>query len=133
MTDDALGRLPAGFRSNGNASPERIQQVEEELSVALPNDYKAMLRAADGGEGPVGQESYMILWPAEDLVEGNRGYKPDPHYAPDLTFIGTDGGNEVFAIRGSDEHFVAAPLIGMSPEAVNDRGATFEDFLRSFA
>lgn len=132
MTDEGLSRVLTGFRPNGVASPERVQEVEAELGVELPDDYKAMLRAADGGEGPVGQESYVILWPVEDVVEHNRGYKPDPNYAPDLTFIGTDGGNEVFAIRSSDGHFVAAPLIGMSPEAVDDRGATLEEFLRSF-
>lgn len=51
---------------------------------------------------------------------------------PDLVFIGTDGGNEVFAIRAGDGHYVAATLIGMSPEAVKDCGVTFTDFVRSF-
>jgi len=132
LSNDALARILPEFRTNGASSYERVQKAEEQLAVDLPSDYKAMLRQANGGEGPVGHESYLILWPVEEIVEHNRGYKPDPLYAPGLTFIGTDGGNEVFAIRAGDGHFVAAPLIGMNPDAVTDRGRTLGEFLRSF-
>jgi len=101
------------------------------MDVSFPDDYRQVLRTVNGGEGPVGEESYLILWPAQDLVEHNRGYKLDAQYASDLTFIGTDGGNEVFAIRSSDGHYVAAPLIGMAEEAIKDLGGTFVEFVKS--
>lgn len=132
LSDDPVARILPEFRPNGTSSYERVEKLEEQLAVELPDDYKALLLRANGGEGYVGQESYLILWPVEEIVEHNRGYKPDPQYAPDLTFIGTDGGNEVFAIRAGDGRFVAAPLIGMSPDAVIDMGRTLEEFLRSF-
>lgn len=132
MTDEALYGLPADFQPNGSAAAERIHEAERELGIRLPDEYRDLLWRTNGGEGPIGAQSYLILWRAEELVEHNRGYKPDARYAPDLAFIGTDGGNEVFAIRAGDGHYVAAPLIGMSPEAVKDCGATFADFVRSF-
>lgn len=132
MTDQTFDGLPPGFQPNGAAPREGIDEVERELGIRLPDEYRDLLRRVNGGEGPIGAQSYLILWRAEELVEHNRGYRPDARYAPDLVFIGTDGGNEVFAIRAGDGHYVAAPLIGMSPEAVKDCGVTFTDFVRSF-
>lgn len=132
MTDQTFDGLPPGFQPNGAAPREGIDEVERELSIRLPDEYRDLLRRVNGGEGPIGAQSYLILWRAEELVEHNRGYRPDARYAPDLVCIGTDGGNEVFAIRAGDGHYVAAPLIGVSPEAVKDCGATFTDFVRSF-
>ena len=74
----------------------------------------------------------MILWAAAQLVEHNRGYKLDPEYASNLTLIGTDGGNEVFAIRTEDGAFISAPFIGMSADVVQARGTTLHEFLASF-
>lgn len=132
MTGGALEVLPADFQPNGAATAECIREVERALGISLPDDYRDVLKTVNGGEGAVGEQSYLILWAAEELVEHNRGYKPDPHYAPDLTFIGTDGGNEVFAIRAGDGQYVAAPLIGMSEDAVKDLGATFTEFVQRF-
>lgn len=124
--------FPDGFQLNPPATADEIAASEEELHVALPSAYREFLASASGGEGPIGDESYLILWPATGLAERNRGYKVDPEYAPDLLLIGTDGGNEVFAIRAGDGSFVAAPLIGMSPDAVRTRGSTLQEFLASF-
>jgi hypothetical protein len=124
--------FPEGFRLNPPATAEEIAEAEEALNGAFPNEYRDFLRRASGGEGPLGDESYLILWSAAELAEHNKGYKVDPEYAPDLVLIGTDGGNEVFAIRPADGAFVAAPLIGMSPEAVRKRGSTMQEFVTSF-
>jgi len=124
--------LLAEFQANQGAPLVSIRNVEAQLAVAFPAEYVEFLQQANGGEGPVGAESYVILWPVDELVERNEVYKVDDEYAPGLTFIGTDGGNEVFAIRRTDNHFVRAPLIGMAPDVVDDTGSTLEEFLRSF-
>lgn len=123
--------LLAKFEANEGASLAKIREVEDELAITLSPDYVEFLQQANGGEGSVGAESYVVLWPVEELVERNQGYSVDAEYAPDLTFIGTDGGNEVFAIRRPDRHYVQAPLIGMASNVVDDMGATFEEFLRA--
>lgn len=131
MIENPLEMLPPEFEPRGPASAEHIEEAERELRVTLPEDYRTFLTTANGGEGPMGGQSYVILWPVEELVEHNRGYKPDPDYAPGLTLIGTDGGNEVFAVRSGDGHYVAAPLIGMSDGAIKDLGATFAEFVQT--
>ena len=37
----------------------------------LPDDFRAFLRVANGGEGPAGVDQYLVLWPAEKLDEYN--------------------------------------------------------------
>src|SRR4051812_596928 len=101
--------LPDDFRRRPGASEEQLSAVQESLGAELPDDYLTLLRMTDGGEGPIGEMSYLSLWSSEALVERNRGYKFDEDYARDLTLIGTDGGNEVFAIRRSDGAYVSAP------------------------
>ena len=127
-----LANLLREFELRQPARSLDVVEAERGLETQFPKSYRAFLESADGGEGPIGAESYLILWPAEELVRQNEGYKPDNAYAPDLVFIGTNGGNEVFAFRRIDGAFVSAPLIGMAPNEVQVRGSNFEEFLASF-
>lgn len=132
MSSSAIVEFPEEFQLNPPATADEISAAERALDVVIPDRYREFLARASGGEGPVGDESYVILWPATELANHNQGYKVDPEYAPDLLLIGTDGGNEVFAIRAGDGAFVSAPLIGMNPDSVKPRGATLQEFLASF-
>lgn len=127
-----MSEFPKDFRLNRPATAEAITSVADELGVPIPTGYCDFLLTASGGEGPIGAESFLILWPVAELVERNRGYRVDPEYARDLLLIGTDGGNEVLAIRVGDGHYVSGPLIGMSPDSIEPKGATLQAFLASF-
>lgn len=124
-SDPAVQRLTLA----PGAHLDTIREAERSLGARFPQDYVDFLSRANGGEGPVGDESYVILWPAERLVRRNRGYKVGDAYAPGLVFIGSDGGNEAFAIRESDGWYVCAPFIGMSDDAVEPLGATLAELL----
>jgi hypothetical protein len=130
--NDAEEQLLQDFECREPARMTDVTEAERALETQFPESYRAFLGSANGGEGPLGQESYLILWPVEELSQHNKGYKPDEQYAADLVFIGTDGGNEVFAFRPADGAFVSAPLIGMAPEEVQVRGTSFQEFLESF-
>jgi hypothetical protein len=110
-----------------------VTETARALGTEFPVSYREFLGTANGGEGQLGHESFLILWPVDELVRRNEGYKLDPDYAPDLVLIGTDGGNEVFAFRRSDGTFVAAPLIGMAEGEIRARGTDFLELLESFA
>lgn len=132
MTPSPLAGFPEAFELNPPATLDDVSAAEDALGAAIPSSYREFLAIASGGEGPIGEESYVVLWSATELAERNQGYKMDPEYAPGLLLIGSDGGNEVFALRASDGLFVSAPLIGMSPDAAQARGRTLQEFLTSF-
>jgi SMI1 / KNR4 family (SUKH-1) len=130
--NEAVAKLLHDFECREPARASDVAEAERAVATQFPESYRAFLRSANGGAGLIGEESYLILWPADELPGHNEGYKPDADYAADLVFIGTDGGNEVFAFRPADGAFVSAPLIGMAPEEVQVRGASFQEFLESF-
>jgi hypothetical protein len=125
-------KLLQGFELRPPAHDPEVMEAARALGAEFPASYRDFLGTANGGEGRLGRESYLILWPVDELVQRNEAYKPDRDYAPDLVLIGTDGGNEVFAVRRSDGNFVAAPLIGMAEGEIRARGTNFQEFLESF-
>lgn len=88
-----------------------------EVPAPLPDDYVAFLRRANGGEGFIG-ERYVRLWRAEEVIEMNRGCNV-AEFFPNLFFIGTDGGDEAYAldISGSNPKVFEVPFIGLASDA----------------
>ena len=60
---EALGK----FNGNSPATYESISNFEKQLKCQLPSDYIAFLKSQNGGEGFIGNESYLILWAVEEL------------------------------------------------------------------
>lgn len=63
--------IPETFRANQPASEHAIQKAEIQLGLQFPSDYRDFLKAANGGEGFVG-ESYLALWPVEEIPLGTQ-------------------------------------------------------------
>lgn len=96
------------------ADPRDLASAEAELGFRLPDDHRAILLAADGGEGWVG-DHYLVLWRASELAGFNRDYELSS-YAPGLIAFAGDGGGELFAYdaRIDPPSVVVVPAIGMS-------------------
>jgi hypothetical protein len=123
-------RLFADFRCNPPADEASLRQLAAGSAVALPEDYLEFLRAANGGEGFVGPNSYLILWRAEELVEMNESYQVG-EYAPGLFLFGSDGGGEAFAFdfRSDAKDIIAVPFVGMDLSAIRPLSQNFAGFL----
>ena len=81
---------------NTPASQIAITDFEKYSNFKLPKDYVEFLKETNGGEGFVGENSYVIFWPLEKLLEYNKAYNVQ-EYAPGLFLIGSDGGGEAYA------------------------------------
>ena len=125
--------LPPEFDLRGGAPESTIADAEAKLRWALPNDYKELLRNANGGEGFIG-ENYLILWAAEELAQFNKEYQVQD-YAPGLILFGSDGGGEGFAFdtRSSPAPIVQVPFIGMELNYARPVAASFDQFLVKLA
>jgi SMI1 / KNR4 family (SUKH-1) len=126
--------LLRAFHKNPPATADEIEIAEHKLALKLPEDYRQFLIFANGGEGFIGPNSYLMLWQIGELFRSNREYEVY-EYAPGLLLFGSNGGGEGFAfdMRGIAKAVVAVPFIGMSLEDVKPLAATFEGFLEHLA
>jgi hypothetical protein len=118
------------FDRNPGASDEAIRSAEAALGIIFPEDYAAFLRAANGGEGPIG-EGYAAFYPVEELVDLNRDYQID-EYVPGLLLFGSSRGGEAFTFdkRTTPWPVVMVPFVGLSFEDAIVRGVSFTEFLQ---
>ena len=77
-----------------NEKPEAI--ISEINGMALPDDYLEFMSEHDGGEGPIGKNSYGRFYRMEELQEVNDGYEVAKWWPGHIVF-GTDGGGELCA------------------------------------
>lgn len=113
------------------ASLEDLQMVQDALGIKFPQEYAEWMLSSNGGSGPIGENSYLLLWPLERIVSLNEAYQVSK-FAPGLVLFGSDGGGEGYAFdtRQPTLPIVQVPFVGMSLDAVRACGATFLDFLR---
>jgi len=118
------------FNGNPAASPEAISAFEESTGLTLPADYTEFLRRMNGGEGFIGEDSYVILWQVEELEEFNREYEV-AEYCNGLLLIGSSGGGEAYGFdtRQAPWPVVQVPFVGMDHSLVENMGRSFNEFL----
>jgi hypothetical protein len=80
------------------ASNAALESVQAELGK-LPPEYLAVVRVHNGGEGFIGQGSYLRLWPVEELPENNRTLAPER--PTNAILIGSDGSDKLFAVEAT--------------------------------
>src|SRR5687768_1836267 len=101
---------PDGWqRRESPASPEALRRLASAAPVALPLEYLDLLATSDGGEGELGVEpGWFQLWPAEEVLELNRGCRL-PESLPGFFGFGSNGGGELLALdlRGGPPYKVA--------------------------
>ncbi len=124
--DDLLSEFK---RAESGASNAAIAEAERRLGVPLPQDYLDFMRAGDGGEGLVGAEGYLRLWPIGELAETNAAYQTEEGFYPGWVLIGTNGGGEAAAFRWDavGPEFTYVAFIGGEP--LDRRYRTFDAFL----
>lgn len=96
----------------------------------MPPEFLDFLRASNGGEGFLG-DIYLVLWPAEDLVEMNGLYEVAKQ-APGLFLFGSDGGGEALAFDRTQPGLpvVRVPFVGMARTAIIHEADSFTQFVR---
>jgi hypothetical protein len=122
------------YDPNPPAAVADIQKCEADLGFLLPTDYKKFLATADGGEGFIGPNAYVIFYRVSELVTINRLYSFE-EYAPGLFMFGSDGGGEAYAFdtRVTDWPIVSVPFVGSGLADVWRIAPSFRDFLAALS
>jgi len=112
------------------ATAAAVAECERQLGAKLPLEYVEFARTANGGEGFIGKNAYVILWGVQELVPMNQAYKVRK-YAPGLLVFGSDGGGEAYGFdtRTSRWEIVQVPFVGMAWDLAEPMGTTFIAFL----
>ena len=132
--DPRIVALTQAWKKNPGADEKTLRQMISSLGVTLPADYVEFLRSTNGAEGPIGEKSYLSIWPVEEVKVLNDEYAVNEIRAGLLLF-GSDGGDTGYAFdtRSAEERVVEIPFIGMSLEAVTQRGRSLADFFEYLA
>lgn len=130
MTHLFIKQLLTHFNCNSAADDATVTQLETESGMSLPDEYKGFLQYANGGEGLIGKQAYVILWPAQKLIQMNKAYCVTD-FAPGLFLFASDGGGEGYAFdtRVDSKPIVAVPLVGMNLKAIHPMAQTFSSWL----
>lgn len=114
------------------ASPEALRRLASAAPVALPLEYLDLLASSNGGEGELGVEpGWFQLWPAEEVMELNRGYCV-PEFLPGFFGFGSNGGGELLAfdLRGGPPYRVTmVPFIPMDADEAVTIAENFAEFV----
>jgi hypothetical protein len=92
-----------------------IKTLEEAWPIALPAQYAALLRAFNGGEGPLAlPPQWFVLYDAEFAADLNRSPELSNLY-PGYIAIGSNGGLETIAFDA--RVLTALPVVMYDPVA----------------
>jgi hypothetical protein len=112
------------------ATDAMIAESERKLGLKLPAEYVEFLKVSNGGEGFIGPNAYVMLWPVEELAERNRSYEVGDA-TPGLLIFGSNGGGEAYGFDIRTPHFpiVQVPFIVLSWDDALPVGGSFDEFL----
>lgn len=130
--DENIQKLLKGVEFRPPATNDMIDKFEEASNIKLPDEYKDFLKLTNGGEGFIGENSYVMLWAVEELIELNESYEVND-YAPGLFVFGSNGGGEAYAFntRSNSMDIVQVPFVGMDLELVQQKAKTFNEFIEN--
>lgn len=130
--DKTLHKYIKKLNTNPGVLDDTIKTFEISINFELPEIYKRFLLLTNGGEGFIGENSYIILWSLQDLLEFNKSYEAN-EYVPGLFLIGSNGGGEAYAfdLRTIPYAIVQVPFVGMDLKLVEIVGEDFLIFLEN--
>lgn len=78
---------------------EELIAIIERFNFKFPDSYLSLIKEFNGGEGEVGNESWLCLFPIEELDNINRSYGLLMSDIPDYFLIGKDTADTGYAIH----------------------------------
>lgn len=129
--DDMIKKILDKAQLNLPATREILAEVESKLEIQFPDQYISFMLESNGVEGTVGNNSYVAIWTAEQLVILNEEYAVN-EFTPGLVYFGSDGAGMAYAFdkRVGNMPIVEFPLKSINIEDAKHCGNTFMNFLQ---
>ncbi|WP_342332025.1 SMI1/KNR4 family protein [Pedobacter sp. FW305-3-2-15-E-R2A2] len=81
------------------ASEKSIQELQKQIAFELSQDYIQLMKNFNAGEGEIGENGWLCLFPVEDLVIANSDYKLLMEQIPDYFLFGKDAADTGYAFH----------------------------------
>jgi hypothetical protein len=133
---DVAALLTEPDREWSSRHPARKEEIEQLSQVApgpLPNEYVALLRYSNGGEGPLALPPFYFMLYEVDLAREINENADQRELYPGYFVIGSNGGLEIVAFdtRGT----LPWPIVAYDPVAGTRSAVTIakhmEEFIRA--
>ena len=113
---------------NSPATDGQILELENQLQIILPDDYKEFLKQTNGFEGLVNE--FVVDFESTDKIYQST-QDTCAQFFPWAVYIGTDGGGEMFVIDKRQNPY----QFGLLPNIADEKdflplGDTFEKFIQ---
>lgn len=130
--DKRIVQLIRKLQLNMPTNREILDDAESKLEIRFPDQYINFMLESNGLEGKIGNSSYLVIWPAEQIVILNEEYAVN-EFTPGLVYFGSDGGGMAYAFdkRDGEMSVVEFPFESIDIKDTKLIGKTFIDFLQS--
>ena len=129
--DKKLAALLSHVEKNENGvSDALIDTVHQQLDFKLPSDYIEVMKEFNGGEGEVGENSWLLMYPLEDLVSVNQDYSLLMNKVPNLFLFGKDAADSGYAFDKRKQTYHSFGLMSdFETDPIIFCGNTFYEFI----
>jgi hypothetical protein len=129
--DNQLSILLENFWKNESGVSEAvINLLKDQIQFDLPADYINLMREFNGGEGEIGENGWLCLFPLEDLIFVNNSYILLMEQIPDYFLFGKDAADTGYAFHKTEQTIHAFGLMSdFTTDTIEFCGDTFLDFL----
>lgn len=115
---------------------EQFRAIVESFDFRLPPTYVEVMNGFNGGEGGVGPDSWLNLFPVEELQQINKDYHILMDDIPEYFLFGKDAADTGYAFhktRGTFHAFGLMSIFDTDPiELLGDDFIQFLEFLYNY-
>lgn len=111
---------------------EKVGEIVSQFPFNFPASYLDVIRFINGQEGGIGPESWIILFPLEELKDRNKNYKYLMDDIPDYFLIGKDAADTGYAFHITQGTFHSFGLMSnFETDSIDFMGRDFYEFLEN--
>ncbi|MNZ92990.1 hypothetical protein D3C78_1120400 [compost metagenome] len=121
-------------KNEQGTSIELIETIQRQLDFTLPGEYVSLMEEFNGGEGEVGENGWLCLFPIEDLIEINNDYGILMEHIPEYFLFGKDAADTGYVFHKQKHTIHSLGLMSnFDTDPIEFCGTTILEFLEYLA
>ena len=127
---ERIDYLLSGLEKDSPLPEREFDLIIKDFDFRLPDTYMEVMKEFNGGEGEVGKDSWLLLFPINELQKVNDNYSLLMTDIPDYFLIGKDAADTGYAFHKTYGSFHSFGLISdFETDPIEFLGSNFIAFL----